>query len=146
MFLGKKPLVLTKERPTWCHLLFYFTYYVFNMFRTLIYPSSGACDCVDDLPHRSSYSQFVVCWSFGCCSYLVVFVLQAVDRYSKIDTAYQLSRLRILTSTLRVKISSSNCCNCHHHNWSNSTKSTKHTTVRIQSFCPTRTHSQVPLI
>ena len=25
-----------------------------NMFRTLIYPSSGACDCVDELPHLSS--------------------------------------------------------------------------------------------
>ena len=35
------------------------------MFRTLIYPSSGACDCVVDLPHRSSFSQFVVCWRFG---------------------------------------------------------------------------------
>ena len=32
------------------------------MFQTLIYPSSGACDCVDELPHRSSCSQFVVCW------------------------------------------------------------------------------------
>ena len=52
------------ERPTWCHLLFYFTYYVLNMFRTLIYPSSGACDCVDELPHRPSCSQFVVCWNF----------------------------------------------------------------------------------
>ena len=30
------------------------------MFRTLIYPSSGACDCVDELPHRSSCSQFIV--------------------------------------------------------------------------------------
>ena len=50
------------ERPTWCHLLFYFTYYVLNMFRTSIYPSSGVCDCVDELPHRSSCSQFVVCW------------------------------------------------------------------------------------
>ena len=30
------------------------------MFRTLIYPSSGACDFVDELPHRSSCSQFVV--------------------------------------------------------------------------------------
>ena len=30
------------------------------MFRTLIYPSSGACNCVVDLPHRSSCSQFVV--------------------------------------------------------------------------------------
>ena len=47
------------------------------MFRTLIYPSSGACDCVDELPHRSSCSQFVVCWNFCCGWYLVVFVLQA---------------------------------------------------------------------
>jgi len=31
-------------------LVFYFTYYVLNMFRTLIYPSSGACDCVVELP------------------------------------------------------------------------------------------------
>jgi len=30
------------------------------MFRTLIYPSSGACDCVVALPHRSSCSQFVL--------------------------------------------------------------------------------------
>jgi len=50
---------------------------VLNMFRTLIYPSSGACDCVEELPHRSSCSQFVVCWSFCCGWYLVVFVLQA---------------------------------------------------------------------
>ena len=47
------------------------------MFRTLIYPSSGACDCVDELPHRSSCSQFFVCWSLCCAWYLVVFVLQA---------------------------------------------------------------------
>ena len=46
-------------------------------FRTLIYPSSGACDCVDELPDRSSCSQFVVCWSFCCGWYLVVLVLQA---------------------------------------------------------------------
>ena len=44
---------LNNKRPTWCHLLFYFTSYVFNMFRTLIYPSSGACDCAVELPHRS---------------------------------------------------------------------------------------------
>jgi len=30
---------LKNKRPTWCHLLFYFTSYVLNMFRTLIYPS-----------------------------------------------------------------------------------------------------------
>ena len=49
-------VLLTNERPTWCHLLFYFTYYVLNMFRTLIFPSSRACDCVDKLPHQSSCS------------------------------------------------------------------------------------------
>ena len=47
---------LRNEKPTWCHLLFYFTYYVLNMFRTLIYPPSGACDFVDELPHLSSCS------------------------------------------------------------------------------------------
>ena len=33
---------LKNKRPTWCHLLFYFTSYVLNMFRTLICPSSGS--------------------------------------------------------------------------------------------------------
>ena len=47
------------------------------MFRTLIYPSSGPCDCVAELPHRSSCSQFVVCGSICCGWYLVVFDLQA---------------------------------------------------------------------
>ena len=37
------------EKPTWCHLLFYFTYYALNMFRTLMYPSSGACGYVDEI-------------------------------------------------------------------------------------------------
>ena len=60
---------LKNERPTWCHLPFYFTSYVLNMFRTLIYPSSGACDCVGELPHRSSCSQFVVCWIFGAAGF-----------------------------------------------------------------------------
>ena len=66
---SKQPYLLTKERPNWCHLLFYFTYYALYMFRTLIYPSSGACDCVDELPHRSSCSQFVVCWIFGAADF-----------------------------------------------------------------------------
>jgi len=35
------------------------------MFRTLIYPSSGACDYSVELPHCSYYSWFDVCWSFG---------------------------------------------------------------------------------
>ena len=51
-------------RPTWCHLLFYFTSYVLNMFRALIYPSSGACDYSVELPHWSYCSWFDVCWSF----------------------------------------------------------------------------------
>ena len=37
-----------------CYL--YFTYYLLNMFRTLVCPSSGAYDCVDGLPHRLSCS------------------------------------------------------------------------------------------
>ena len=37
-------------------LAVFFTSYVLNMFRTLIYPSSGASDCVVELPHWSSCS------------------------------------------------------------------------------------------
>ena len=35
------------------------------MFRTLIYPSSGACQYSVELPHWSYCSWFDVCWSFG---------------------------------------------------------------------------------
>ena len=56
---------LKNKRPTWCHLLFYFTSYVLNMFRTLIYPSSGACDYSVELPHWSYCSWFDMCWRFG---------------------------------------------------------------------------------
>jgi len=35
------------------------------MFRTLIYPSLGACDYSVELPHLSYCSWFDVCWSFG---------------------------------------------------------------------------------
>jgi len=45
-------------RPTWYPLLFYFTSYVLNMFWTLIYPSSGACDYSVELPHWSYCSWF----------------------------------------------------------------------------------------
>ena len=44
---------LKNKRPTRCHLIFYFTSYVLNMFRTLICPSSGACDYAVELPHWS---------------------------------------------------------------------------------------------
>ena len=47
------------------NLLFYFTSYVLNMFRTLIYPSSGACDYSVELPQWSYCSWFDVCCSFG---------------------------------------------------------------------------------
>jgi len=45
-----------------------------SAFKGLIYPSSGACDCVVELPHRSSCSDFAVCWrlcaaGFGWCSF-----------------------------------------------------------------------------
>ena len=56
---------LKNKRPTWCHLLFYFTSCVLKMFRTLIYPTSGACDYSIELPHWSYCSWFDVCWSFG---------------------------------------------------------------------------------
>ena len=48
---------LNNKRPNWFHLLFYFTSYVLNMFRTWIYPSSGARDCVVELPHQISNTQ-----------------------------------------------------------------------------------------
>ena len=49
------------------------------MFRTLIYPSSGACYYSVELPHWSYCSWFDVCWSFGvvglewypCCRLII---------------------------------------------------------------------------
>jgi len=35
------------------------------MFRTIIYPSSGAFGCAVELPHWSYCSWFAVCWRFG---------------------------------------------------------------------------------
>jgi len=49
-------------------ILFHFLF-TQNMFRTLIYPSSGVCDCVVELLHRSFCSQFVVCWRFGAAQF-----------------------------------------------------------------------------
>ena len=70
MFIGPCIIVIVEEWKTnLMSLVFYFTSYVLNVFRTLIYPSSGACDCVDELPHRSSCSQFVVCWIFGAAGF-----------------------------------------------------------------------------
>ena len=55
--------LMKNKRSAWCHLLFYFTSYVLNMFRTLIWPSSGACDYSVELPHWSYCSWFDVCWN-----------------------------------------------------------------------------------
>jgi len=47
MFIGPCIIVTVEE------FLFYFTSYFLNMFQTLIYPSSGACDYSVELPHWS---------------------------------------------------------------------------------------------
>jgi len=44
------------------HLVFYFTSYVLKMFRTLIYPSSGACDYPIELPHWSYWIRSTFSW------------------------------------------------------------------------------------
>jgi len=74
-------IIVENKRPTWCHLLFYFTTYVLNMFRTLIYPSSGACEYSVELPHWSYCSWFDVCWEFRCGWVGVVSVLQAEAQF-----------------------------------------------------------------
>jgi len=58
-------LVWSGIRVAGWNLLFYFSSYVLNMFRTLIYPPSGAWDFSVELPHWSYCSWFDVCWSFG---------------------------------------------------------------------------------
>jgi len=64
MFIGPCIIVIVEELKTYLtSLAILFHFLCAHMFRTLIYPSSGACDCVDELPHQSSCSQFVVCFS-----------------------------------------------------------------------------------
>jgi len=68
-------------------ILFHFTSCVLNMFPTLIYQSSGACEYSVELPHWLYYSWFDVCWSFGvvglkwypCCRLKLCFSLQHVE-------------------------------------------------------------------
>ena len=63
-----------------------------NMFRTLMYPSSGACNCSVELPHWSYCSWFDVCWSFSvvglawypCCRLQpMVYVIQVCWQLSQ---------------------------------------------------------------
>ena len=66
MFIGPFIIVIVEEKKTnLMPLAIFFTSYILNMFRTLIYPSSGACDYSVELPHWSYCSWFDVCWSFG---------------------------------------------------------------------------------
>jgi len=55
VYIVKTQLYLknTSKRPNSCHLLFYLIYSVLKMFRTLMYPSLGACDCAVELPRLS---------------------------------------------------------------------------------------------
>ena len=60
MFIGPCIIVIVEEwKTSLSHLLFYFNSYVLNMFRILIYPSSETCDCVVELPHRSSEDGYI---------------------------------------------------------------------------------------
>jgi len=56
---------LENKKPTRCHLLFYYTSYMLNMFRALLCPPLGARDCAIELPHWSFLSWFVICWRLG---------------------------------------------------------------------------------
>ena len=54
IFIGTYIIVIVETKgqlDVTCY--FYFTSYVLNMFRTLIYPSSGACNYSVELPHWS---------------------------------------------------------------------------------------------
>ena len=66
---------------------FYFTFSLLNMFRTLIHPSSGACDFYNVITTLVVCSCFDVRWSFGVaglgwypCSRLNRVVLQPATR------------------------------------------------------------------
>ena len=58
VFIGPCIILIVEELKTNLMSLVIFISLIFllNMFRTLICPSSGACDCVDGLPHRLSCS------------------------------------------------------------------------------------------
>ena len=56
MYIGPRIIVIVEELETnWMSLVikFYFTSSMLNVFRTLIHPSSGACDFSIESPHWS---------------------------------------------------------------------------------------------
>ena len=73
------------------------------MFRTLIYPSSGACDYSVELPHWSFWSRFDVCWSFG-----VVRLEWYPCRWLKLQPATRIPLQHRNSNTLRTKNNTTN--------------------------------------
>jgi len=97
-FYGYSIFMLKNKWPTWCHLLYYITSYVLNMFRTLIHPSSGACNCAVELPYRSFCSRFLCVLEIWCGWVWVVSVLQASA--CNTDTTQQHSRKLLVMDIL----------------------------------------------
>ena len=98
-------IMLKNKRPTWCHLLFYFNSYVLNMFQTLIYPSSGACDYSVELPHWLYCSWFDVCWEFRCGWVRMVSVLQAYHQeLATILLSYHIGRIVLGSMCVGVSV------------------------------------------
>ena len=62
---------------------FYFTSYALNMFRTLIYPSSGACDYSVQLPHWSVF--LVRCVLVFRCGWVGVVIQQNSRKLLMVD-------------------------------------------------------------
>jgi len=77
------------------------TSYVLNIFRTLICPSSGACDCAVELPHRLLCSRFVVCWRFGAAGLEWCPCCRLKLKWNKIATDI---KLVFYSSTIQVAI------------------------------------------
>ena len=106
------------------------------MFQTLIYPSSGACDCVDELPHPSSCSVktdvlaisvplrcVVVCsvWCVlsPCCNWWVYFKHPSLQNKTTDVVIHQQSRRLLKMDILMSKI-----CWAH-NNWNKITSDIK---------------------
>ena len=62
-------LQLKNEKTNLMSLAILFHFLCAQRVSTLIYPSSGAWDCVVELPHQSSCSQFIVYWRFGAAGF-----------------------------------------------------------------------------
>jgi len=72
-------------------------------FRTLIYPSSGACDCAVELPHWSYCSGFDVCWSFGVVG-LEWFPCRRLQPANDIKLVFYSSTITMTHGPINIKI------------------------------------------